>query len=62
MSTDSWVYSSQELIEKLDLSKDKFWELVHAGIIPSKKLSLRKYLFPKVQIDLWLASDIKQAG
>lgn len=61
MADESLVYSASEAMKALKLSKDTFWELVHAGKIPALKISERKYLFSKVLIREWLEQREKAA-
>jgi excisionase family DNA binding protein len=62
MLNDSLVYTSTEAMKALKMSKDTFWQLVHAGIIPALKVSERKYLFPKAKINAWLVGEQTKAG
>lgn len=54
---DSLVYSSDECMKALNMSKDLFWQLVHSGTIPAIKVSERKYIFSRSQINTWLAGQ-----
>lgn len=62
MSNGTLVYTSSEAMQALSMSKDLFWQLVHAGTIPSVKVSERKYIFSKTQINSWLDGKFKTEG
>lgn len=51
---ETLVYTSGEAMKALKLSKDTFWQLVHAGVIPGLKVSDRKYLFSKNKLQEWV--------
>jgi hypothetical protein len=59
---ESLVYTSEEARTVCKLSRDLFWRLVHTGMIPALKVSDRKYIFSKLQIEKFINGESPKAG
>jgi excisionase family DNA binding protein len=49
------VYSPHEVAKLLGLSKNLLYQEIACGHIPSIRLSDRKIIIPRVQLEAWLA-------
>ncbi len=58
MDTEKLVYTPREVGNMLGLSKNLVYAEIAAGHIPSIRLSSRKIIVPKIQLEAWLAGKI----
>jgi predicted DNA-binding transcriptional regulator AlpA len=61
METESLVYTSAECMKALNMSKDLFFKLVKDGTIPSIRVSDRKIIYSRSQIQRWINGEIQAA-